>query len=77
MPEKKPVFVESGRRGARRRWGEPRILRLDSLTPEQRRVVLALINAAAPSSEVPAPVGEMTGSGLEVRRAGDHTPPAA
>ena len=38
--------AEAGRIGARRRWGEPRVLRLDSLTPEQRRLVLALVAAA-------------------------------
>ena len=43
---KNPVFVESGRRGARVRWGPPRHARLDHLTPEQRALVLALIEAA-------------------------------
>ncbi len=44
---KSPVFVEAGRRGARRRWGdEPRVVRLDALTPAQRRLVLALVDAA-------------------------------
>ena len=43
---KNPVYVEAGRRGARARWGEPRVLRLDELTPAQRRVVLALVDAA-------------------------------
>ena len=34
-----------GREGARRRWGDhvPRVIRLDDLTPEQRRVVLAFV----------------------------------
>ncbi len=39
-----PVFVESGRRGARSRWGPPRTVRLDSLTIAQRAVVMALID---------------------------------
>lgn len=43
---KNPVFVESGRRGARKRWGAQRVVRLDDLTPEQRRLVSALIDAA-------------------------------
>lgn len=40
--------VEAGRLGARARWGEqPRIVRLDALTPDQRAVVLALVAAEA------------------------------
>jgi len=42
---KNPVYVESGRLGARRRWGEKRIARLDHLSPEQRRVIIALLDA--------------------------------
>lgn len=42
---KKDVFVESGRRGAEKRWGPPRVVRLHDLTPEQRRLVLALVEA--------------------------------
>jgi len=38
--------AEAGAIGARRRWGPQRIVRLDELTVEQRRVVLALIEAA-------------------------------
>jgi hypothetical protein len=38
-----PVFVESGRRGARVRWGPPRVVRLDDLTPAQRTLVQTLI----------------------------------
>jgi hypothetical protein len=43
---KNPALVEAGHRGARRRWGPPRIARLDDLTVEQRRLILALIEAA-------------------------------
>jgi hypothetical protein len=46
-------FVEAGRRGARRRWGPPRVARLDALSPEQRALVLALIAAAEASNKVP------------------------
>lgn len=38
--------VRAGTIGARTRWGEPRVVRLDALTPEQRRLVLALVDAA-------------------------------
>ena len=44
-PPKNPVFVESGRRGARKRWGEPRTVKLDDLSPEQRRLVFLLLDA--------------------------------
>jgi hypothetical protein len=36
----------AGRLGARARWGPPRVVRLDDLSPEQRRLVLALVDAA-------------------------------
>jgi hypothetical protein len=52
---KNPVYVESGRLGARRRWGThaPKIVRLTDLTEAQRRLVVALIEAAKaePSDE--------------------------
>lgn len=41
--------AEAGRLGARAKWGAPRIVRLDSLTNEQRRLVLALVEAAKAS----------------------------
>lgn len=43
---------ERHRRAARARWGEPRILRLDQLTPEQRAVVLALLDATSKATPV-------------------------
>ncbi len=54
---KNPVKVHAGEVGARRRWGPQRIVRLDDLTPEQRRLVLALVHAArtAPAAESDAP----------------------
>lgn len=36
----------AGRKGARKRWGDPGVVRLDELTPPQRRLVLALVDAA-------------------------------
>lgn len=45
--EKDPAKVAAGQAGARARWGdERRIVRLDELPPEQRRLVVALIEAA-------------------------------
>ena len=44
---KNPDKVAAGIAGARARWrGERRIVRIDELTFEQRRLVLALIDAA-------------------------------
>jgi hypothetical protein len=44
---KNPSRVTRGRLGAVARWGpEPRVVRLDELGPAQRRLVLALIDAA-------------------------------
>ena len=48
---KDAVKVRAGTIGARRRWGEPRVLRLDQLSPEQRRLVLALVEAAKAAPE--------------------------
>jgi hypothetical protein len=43
-PEFRAKAAEYGRKGARRRWGaEPRVVRLDSLTADQRRLIVALI----------------------------------
>lgn len=54
-------FVDAGRLGAKKRWGEePRVVRLDDLAPAQRRLILALVNAARheaarePESDAPA-----------------------
>lgn len=61
MPEintKNPLKVQAGLLGARKRWGEPRVVRLDSLTPGQRHLVAALIEAAksiSPDEKAPAP----------------------
>lgn len=49
-PVKNPLKVEAGRVGARRRWGPPRVVRLDELSPEQRSLVLALIAATKKAS---------------------------
>lgn len=50
MSGKDPRLVESGRRGAEKRWGPPRVVRLHDLTAEQRRLVLALVEAARNAS---------------------------
>jgi hypothetical protein len=45
--DKNPVLAEAGRRGAERRWGPPgtRVVNLGDLSPAQRRLALALIDA--------------------------------
>lgn len=45
VPERNPVKVRAGRMGGRARWGEPRVLRLDTLPPSVRAGVLALVEA--------------------------------
>lgn len=46
-PSPAPHRSRAGRIAARARWGpEPRIVRLDDLTPAQRRLVVALVDAA-------------------------------
>jgi hypothetical protein len=46
--EKDPAAVALGKRGAAARWAEhqPRVVRLDSLSLEQRHLVMTLIRAA-------------------------------
>ena len=53
MSDKNPVLVEAGKRGAEKRWGPPgtRTVRLGDLTPAQRRLVLALVDAARSEQE--------------------------
>lgn len=47
VSDKDPKRVRAGRIAARVRWGpEPRILRLDQLSPERRRIILALVALA-------------------------------
>lgn len=41
----KMLPVDSGRMGARRRWGRPRILRLDELDPVTRDIVQCILDA--------------------------------
>lgn len=75
---KNPIFVESGRLGARTRWGPPRTVRLDDLTLEQARLVRALVEAArqSPENKVAAPAMS-PGAAEEARRArGDASPKA-
>jgi hypothetical protein len=42
-----PRRVEAGRINIRKRWGPPRIARLDSIDPVSREIILAILQAAA------------------------------
>jgi hypothetical protein len=44
-PAKRAEAAQSGRRGARNRWGPPRILRLDTLDPVSREIIAAILTA--------------------------------
>lgn len=51
---KDPAKVRAGQAAARARWGDtPRVVRIDQLTASQRRLVLALIEAARAEQERP------------------------
>jgi hypothetical protein len=54
------IFVVAGRRGAEKRWGPPRVVRLDDLRPNERRLLLALLDAVR--AEQAAPVVETSGT---------------
>ena len=52
MTDKNPVKVRAGQVGARKRWGDyPRILRLDELPLEKRRIILALVDLGKPEEK--------------------------
>lgn len=51
---KDPKRVASGKAGMRARWGAPRKVRLDDLTPEQRDVIVALVAAQAAANKAAA-----------------------
>jgi hypothetical protein len=59
IPEgKNPTKVRAGQLGARKRWGETRIVRLADLTEPQRRLVVALVDAARNENKVAAAEGQ-------------------
>jgi len=52
IPEKDPAKVKAGLAGARTRWGTaPSVVKLHDLTDPQRRLVLALVEAARAERE--------------------------
>lgn len=64
------VFVEAGRRGARARWGERRIIDIRDLDPDHRRLVSAFVDMARATAArkeaaggVEAPTAELEGHG--------------
>jgi hypothetical protein len=67
-PSKDPARVAAGLKGARRRWGEPRVLRLDQIDHRIRSAILALIAA-----DEAARKADSDGSPQEVERSGHRT----
>jgi hypothetical protein len=66
---------EQRRLAARARWGEePRVVRLDDLNPQQRRLVLALVDAARKEATT---VSVTPVVAKEIDGAGRRLPPAA
>lgn len=61
-PNANPIFVESGRRGAMKRWKGGRIARLDDLDAPTKAVVLALIAAARAAKSEPTLISSQVGS---------------
>lgn len=67
--------AEAGAIGARRRWGAPRVLRLDQLHPAVAAAVRALVDADANMkksstvSETPAELQEVIGADRDLQRA--------
>ena len=68
--EKDPVRVRSGQAAMRARWGPgiadplpPRILRLDTLTPAQRALVAAILDATNEAGPATAEAGPAMAGG--------------
>lgn len=59
-PTKKPPidWTAHARRAARARWGTPRILRMDDLTPEQVNALIAFADAFRASNAAAKAVAE-------------------
>ncbi len=72
---KNPDKVRAGLASARKRWGDtPKTVRLDDLSNAQRRLVLALVDAAKKEASA---VSEMPAEArLEARRVSDERPAA-
>lgn len=68
---KNPAAVELGRRGARRRWGEPRHLKLADLDPATRTAILALVEADQAARTAAANL-DGSGSGQDAGPASDR-----
>lgn len=61
---------EVARKAARARWGEPRVVRLDSLPPDQARAIRAYLAVA--STEKAPTVSETSVEAQEARRVRDE-----
>lgn len=56
--DKDPAKVRAGRAGMAKRWGPPRIIRLDDLAPEQRAFIAELVEVARRNAPRLAQTGE-------------------
>ncbi len=57
--------VRAGQIGARRRWGPPRVVRLDALPPDQARAIRAFLEVARSADEEAAPDVDTGAAGAE------------
>lgn len=74
--DKDPRRVAAGKAGMRARWAghAPAVVRIDDLSPEQRRLVLALVEAARSNEEAAAEIQTPATAELEGHA---HDRPAA
>jgi hypothetical protein len=76
-PTPKMLPVDSGRMGARRRWGPPRILRLDELDPVTREIVQCIFTARAGAPSIAEQLTVALSDNIRRLRAGELTPAQA
>lgn len=67
---KNPAKVRAGQIGARARWGEQRVLRLDQLGADERRLVAALLAAKHTADEAKKDATATNGDAPEVTSVG-------
>jgi hypothetical protein len=68
LVSKDPEKVRAGKLGAESRWHQPKVVDLGELSPPQRRLVLALVDAARSEKAAPgeaAPEAATRGDGVD------------
>ena len=76
-PTPKMAPVDSGRMGARRRWGPPRILRLDQLDPVTRDIVHCILTARAGAPPIAEQIIVALSDNIRRLQTGEITPAQA